>query len=73
MPFHWSDIPGYAGVDGYPDGYVGGSGSTGTLPMHDGMKLPKRHFNPGFKGANPGPSQPEQKPRYRIRAWKEPK
>jgi hypothetical protein len=29
---------------------------------------PRREFNPGFEGANPGPSHPEPKPRYRVKA-----
>jgi hypothetical protein len=71
MPFVWTDLPGFSTVDGYPEGYLGGSGHAGTLPMHDGWRLPKRHFNPGFEGANPGPSHDETKPRYRVPYRKE--
>ena len=64
----WLDRPGVLTVADYWDGGAGGIGTATTLPMHDGFKLPKREFPPGFAGANPGPSHPEQKPRYRVKA-----
>lgn len=65
---NWFDRPGVLVVDGYWDGGVGGTGVVTTLPMHDGMRLPRREFPPGFAGANPGPSVEEVKPRYRVKA-----
>ena len=47
---------------------VGGIGAAGTLGGWPNQPLPKREFPPGFHVAAPGPSHPEPKPRYQVKA-----
>jgi hypothetical protein len=54
--------------DWYTDGFIQPGG--GASPIHGwpDQPLPRREFPPGIHGANPGPSHPEPKPRYRVKA-----
>jgi hypothetical protein len=54
--------------DWYDDGFIQPGGSASTLHSWPDQPLPQREFPPGFHGANPGPSHPEPKPRYRVKA-----
>lgn len=69
----WRVIPpGYFQAAEWAEGYTSGQGSAGTVGGWPDQPLPRREFAPGFHGANPGPSQPEVKPRYRIKAGSRP-
>jgi hypothetical protein len=57
---------GLPAVWGYEDLEISGVGCQTTLSI-DGPP-PRRAFNIGFEGANPGPSFEEPKPRIRVKA-----
>lgn len=51
---------------GYPD--IGGMGHAGTINDYVRDMKP-REFPIGFHVAAPGPSHPEPKPCFRVKAW----
>lgn len=59
---------------GLPDLYdhyspdLTGVGHAGTVELEFDFIPPRRAFNIGFEGANPGPSRPEPKARFRRKA-----
>jgi len=54
--------------DDWNSAAVGGIGAAGTVHGWPNQPLPKREFPPGFHVAAPGPSHPEPKPRYQVKA-----
>jgi len=64
----WVFWPGELDVSGAPDQPVSGGASASPIGYFPDQPLRRREFAPGFHGANPGPSYPEPKPRYRVKA-----
>lgn len=60
--------PGRADLWTYEGGNTSGGGSASPIGYFPDQPLRRREFPPGFHGANPGPSYPEPKPRYRVKA-----
>lgn len=66
----WFQVPGAEIFEGWPgDPGLSGVGYQSALETTRADARPAREFPPGFEGANPGPSQPDNfKPRFRVRA-----